>query len=91
METPRVHPGPCPGGRGKTHGLPEGFHTTLFPTLCVGASSEGVETGLESPPLCCSALPGGSVSCRRVEVSLSLPLHSQGGEAFFPISYSGST
>lgn len=80
----RVHAEPCPGVRGNTHGLPGGLHTTLFLTLSAGAASGGVETSLERPPLSCWALPGGSVSRRRVEVSLSLSLHSHRGGAFFP-------
>lgn len=44
----------------------------------------------KTAPAYCWALPGGSVCRRRVEVSLSLSLHSHGGGAFFPISYSGS-
>lgn len=40
----------CPGVSGNTHGLPGGFHTTLFPTLCVDASFEGVETVWKDRP-----------------------------------------
>lgn len=39
--TLRVHAGPCPGVLGNRRGLPGGLHTTLFPSPCVGASSEG--------------------------------------------------
>lgn len=73
---------PACGGTGV--GCPEDSAQLYF-HHSVSVHLPRVESGLERPPPCCS------VSRRRVEVSLSLSLHSHGGGAFFPTPYSGPT